>query len=71
MTYDSNDPIHIFESVPLNDDSKNKKSEIDKSAIDLMENIYKYVPDCRERHIAITRLIECVMWLNRTISRNQ
>lgn len=29
-----------------------------------------YVPDCREKSLALTKLEECLMWVNKGITRN-
>jgi len=59
-----------FKSYPMDDKTKMKSDKIRKDIIDLADTIDIYCNESREKSIALTKLEECLMWVNKSLSRN-
>ena len=61
---------NIFQSLPISEEQGIRMQTIKDRANDFLNNfIHVYVKDSREKSLAITKLEECVMWANKSISR--
>lgn len=55
---------------PKDENQKVKYEKIRKMGFDFANYINNFLPDCREKSLAITKLEEVVMWANAGIARN-
>lgn len=60
----------IFLSSKLDKKQIAKSEYVRSNAENLLQCIIVACPNCREKSLAITKLEECVMWANKSISRN-
>lgn len=60
----------LFMSYELNEDTAEKIRNVKIGASVLLSDIKK-IPDCREREIAIEKLVECVMWVGKAAASHQ
>ena len=59
-----------FKSYPMDDKTKMKSDKIRNNILDLADIIDIYCNESREKSIALTKLEECLMWVNKSLSRN-
>ena len=59
-----------FKTYILDDDQKANYEAVRNVAIELACLINGITVDSREKSIALTKLEECLMWINKAISRN-
>ena len=60
-----------FQSKVPTDKQKSTMDIYRNSFLQLAEEIMEDVPDCRERSLALTKLEEASMWLNKAIVNNE
>jgi hypothetical protein len=61
----------IFEFKPVGQHGKNKINNVKMKAFNMYGYIMDNVKDNRERAIAISKIEEAVMWINKSISRSE
>lgn len=59
-----------FKTYPMDDKAKRKSDKIRGDVTDLADTIGMYCTESREKSIALTKLEECLMWVNKCLSRN-
>ncbi len=59
-----------FKTYPMDDKAKRKSDKIRGDVADLADTIDMYCTESREKSIALTKLEECLMWVNKCLSRN-
>ena len=59
-----------FKSYPMDDETKIKSDKIRDDIINTADAIDIYCAESREKSIALTKLEECLMWVNKCLSRN-
>ena len=59
-----------FKHVEMSEDSKKHSDLLRDKTADLADYINVYCIDSREKSIALTKLEECMFWVNACLSRN-
>lgn len=59
-----------FKAYPVDDETKMKMDKIRDDVMNIADTIDIYCVESREKSIALTKLEECLMWVNKCLSRN-
>lgn len=59
-----------FKTYPMDDETKMKSDKIRDDIANAADAIDIYCTESREKSIALTKLEECLMWVNKCLSRN-
>ena len=59
-----------FAHHEMTDEEKTHSNKIREDAMNLADIIDIYCPESREKSLALTKLEECIMWVNKSISHN-
>ena len=58
-----------FKFHPMSDEAKMHSNKIREDIISTADVIDIYCPEGREKSLALTRLEECLMWANKSLSK--
>ena len=59
-----------FKSYPMDDETKMKSDKIRDDITNAADSIDIYCQESREKSIALRKLEECFMWVNKCLSKN-
>lgn len=59
-----------FKTYSIDDETKMKSDKIRDDIVNTADAIDIYCTESREKSIALTKLEECLMWVNKCLSRN-
>lgn len=62
--------VSRFKSYPMDDETKMKSDKIRDDIANAADTIDIYCIESREKSIALTKLEECLMWVNKCLSRH-
>ena len=60
--------VDRFKVHPMDEDRKMHSDKIREEIMNIADVIDIYCPDGREKSLALTKLEECLMWVNKSLS---